>query len=233
MPRIARLVVPGYPHHVTQRGSRRQKTFFYDADYRLYTRLIARYAIAAHTEIWAYCLMPNHVHLVLMPTKEFGLKIPLAEVHRRYAITINTREGWRGHLWQERFHSFVMDEPYLHATVRYVERNPVAAGLCDRAEQWPWSSARAHIEGVDDGTVTVQPMLARVGDWRGYLDSESPAEELATIRKHQRTGRPLGDASFIEELEAVTGLMLKRKKPGPRPNAGGGGERHNRSSGVK
>lgn len=168
--------------------------------------------------------MPNHVQPVLTPAREYGLRKPLAEVHRRYAITINTREEWCGHLWQERFHSFVMDEHCLHATVRHVARNPVAAGLCDRAEQWPWSSARAHIEGVDDGAVTVQPMLARIGNWQVYPETEFPEEELAVIRKHQRTGRPLGDASFIDQLEAVTGLALKRRNPGPRSRTGASGK---------
>jgi putative transposase len=127
---MPRLVVPGYPHHVTQRGNRRQRTFFTEDDYRYYLALVFESARQAETEIWAYCLMPNHVHLVMVPNTEDGLRATLGEAHRHYTRHINYRQGWRGHLWQERFHSFLMDEDYLLATVRYVERNPVAAGLC-------------------------------------------------------------------------------------------------------
>ncbi len=137
MARMARVVVPGYPHHVTQRGNRRQKTFFCDDDYRYYIELLSTYAKAYGTEVWAYCLMPNHVHLVIVPREEDGLRAALGEAHRRYMRHINFRKGWRGHLWQEHFHSFVMDEAYLLATVRYVERNPVVAKFCRQPDEWP------------------------------------------------------------------------------------------------
>lgn len=145
MARMARVVVPGYPHHVTQRGNRRQKTFFCDDDYRHYIDLLSTYSKEYGTEVLAYCLMPNHVHLVMVPKEEDCLRATLGEAHRRYTRHINFRKGWRGHLWQERFHSFVMDERYLMATVRYVERNPVVAKLCHQPQEWPWSSAAAHM----------------------------------------------------------------------------------------
>jgi putative transposase len=166
---MARVVVPGFPHHVTQRGNRRQRTFFSESDYRVYRTLLAQSCAADGTEVWAYCLMPNHVHLVMVPSTEDGLRSALGEAHRRYTRRVNFREGWRGHLWQERFHSFPMDERHLQAAVRYVELNPVAGGLCARAELWPWSSAGAHLHGRDDDLVRVQPMLDRIGDWRAYL----------------------------------------------------------------
>ena len=122
----------------------------------------------AGTGVWAYCLLPNHAHLVMVPGEEDGLRAALGEAHRRYTGYINCREGWRGHLWQERFNSFAMDEEYL-LTVRYVERTPIVARLCDTAEGWCWSSARAHIEGRDDESVGVGPMLERIGDWHSYL----------------------------------------------------------------
>ena len=150
---MPRIVVPGYPHHVTQRGNRRQQTFFCDDDYRYYIELLSGYAQQSNTEIRAYFLMPNHVHLVMVPSHEDGLRTALGEAHRRYTRHINFRQSWRGHLWQERFHSFLMAEDYLLATVRYVERNPLAAGLCEAPEQWRWSSARAHLKGQDNGLV--------------------------------------------------------------------------------
>ncbi|MCP5004679.1 MAG: transposase, partial [Planctomycetes bacterium] len=109
-------------------------------------------------EILAYCLMPNHVHLVMMPVEENGLRATLGEAHRRYTRYVNFREWWRGHLWQERFHSFTMDEDYLLSTVRYVERNPVVAGLCNHPEEWEWSSARAHINQIKQHTRTGRPL---------------------------------------------------------------------------
>jgi len=218
MPRMARVVVPGFPHHVTQRGNRRQRTFFNNADYVLYRRLMTEHTRKAGTEVWAYCLMPNHVHLVMVPQVEDGLRRPLAEVHRRYTRYVNFRAGWRGHLWQERFHSFVMDEAYLLAAVRYIEHNPVAAGLCAKAEQWRWSSARAHLEGQDDALVTVAPMLERVADWRQYLGSAELGTDMSDVlSKHARTGRPLGSKGFVAKLERLTGRLLAPRRPGPAP----------------
>jgi putative transposase len=216
MARMARVVIPGYPHHVTQRGNRRQTVFFSDADYLHYIDLIAEYTALSETEVWAYCLMPNHVHLVMVPKHEDGLRAALGEAHRRYTRRINFRNGWRGHLWQERFHSFVMDERYLLATVRYVELNPVKAKLCREPCDWPWSSARAHLEGKDGRLVNVRPMLERVRDWSSYLSSGDPVESDEVIERHTRTGRPLGSEAFVERLEVATGRSLAPKPPGRR-----------------
>lgn len=215
MARMARVVVPGYPHHVTQRGNRRQKTFFNAADYRYYIELMAEFSIAAATQVWAYCMMPNHVHLVMVPDRESGLREALGEAHRRYTRYVNFREGWRGHLWQERFHSFVMDERYLLSAVRYVEMNPVSAGLCKQPGDWPWSSAGAHLKGEDDRLVTVKPMLDRVDNWSDYLDGAAADDNIGPcIQEHTRTGRPLGSTHFIKDLELLTGKALAKKKPG-------------------
>lgn len=169
MARMPRLVVPDYPHHVTQRGARRMTTFFSEDDYRYYLDLVAQHKHDAGVEVWAYCLMPNHVHFVVVPKEEDSLARLFKEVHRRYTRYVNFREGWKGHLWQERFHSFVMDERYLLATVRYVELNQVNAKLCNLVEEWMWSSAGPHILGCDDPVVSVLPMLERITDWRSYL----------------------------------------------------------------
>lgn len=216
MARIARLVVPLYPHHVTQRGNRRQKTFFSADDYRYYIDLLADAKVKAGVEILAYCLMPNHVHLVVVPEFKNSLALLFRDAHRTYTRRVNFREGWRGHLWQERFHSFVMDERYLLATVRYAELNPVRARLCNHPEQWRWSSVHAHVNETDDGLVTVNPMLDRVLDWPNYLALGTSEEELGTIRRHARTGRPIEDHSFLSELENITGRRLRRGKPGPK-----------------
>jgi putative transposase len=139
----------------------------------------------------------------------------LGETHRHYTRHVNFREGWRGHLWQERFHSFVMDESYLLATVRYVERNPVVAGLCRNPREWKWSSAEAHLNGVDDGLVNVKPLLERVDDWDAYLSgAHEDRDATQLIKRHSRTGRPLGNERFVDMLEAITGKSLAPKPPG-------------------
>ena len=217
MARMARVVVPNYPHHVVQRGNRRQRTFFCEDDYRYYIQLVSEYSVQTDTEVWAYCLMPNHVHLVMVPNTEDGLRATLGEAHRRYTRHINFREGWRGHLWQERFHSFLMDEHYLLAAVRYVERNPVDAKLCAHPEDWKWSSAIAHIKGEDDGFVWVRPMLDRVDRWSDYLSATGNSDESELIELHARTGRPLGSSDFVRRLETITGKDLAPKRPGRKP----------------
>lgn len=149
MARIARVVAAHVPHHVTQRGNRRQQVFFCDEDYETYRALVAEGCRRAGVDVLGYCLMPNHVHLILSPHTEDGLRAALGEAHRRYTRHVNFRERWRGYLWQGRFASFPMDEKYLLACARYVELNPVRARLVKRPQDWAWSSAqkigRAHV----------------------------------------------------------------------------------------
>jgi putative transposase len=196
------------------------KTFFSQDDYQAYLDLVAEFQEEAGVEVWAYCLMPNHVHLVVVPEHDDSLSRLFRSVHRRYSRRINFRENRRGPLWQERFHSFVMDEAYLRATVRYTELNPVRAGICLRPEDWLWSSARAHLNGRDDQLVSVKPMLERVSDWPSYLSIEESDSDLQVIRQHSRTGRPAGGETFVEGLEKLTGKTLKIRRPGPRSQDG-------------
>jgi putative transposase len=215
MARIARVIAAGIPHHVTQRGNRRLPTFFRDEDYQAYIALMSEWCQKCSVEIWAYCLMPNHVHLIAAPESEDGLRRGIGEAHRRYSRMINFRENWRGHLWQGRFASFPMDENYLLAAALYVEMNPVRANLATDAAAWPWSSAQAHLAEKDDGLVKVSPLLEMVGDWKTFL-SGSNEELLNDIRKHERSGRPLGSEEFVESLEADLNRTLKPEKPGPK-----------------
>ncbi len=143
-----------------------------------------------------------------------GLRRAIGEAHRRYTRRINFREKWRGYLWQGRFASFVMDEPYLLAAARYVESNPVRAGLVADAAEWPWSSAGPHLSGRDDRLVKVAPLLAIVNDWRALLDSPSGEEELQDLRDHVRTSHPPGSATFVERLQQAAGRVLRPRKPG-------------------
>jgi len=158
--------------------------------------------------------MPNHVHLIAVPQSEDGPARAIGEAHRRYTRRVNFREKWRGYLWQGRFASFVMDEPYLLAAARYVELNPVRAGLATDAADWPWSSAKAHLSGRDDLLVQVAPMLSMIADWRGFLNSAIPEQQLRDLREHNHTGCPLGSVSFVTHLERQVGRILRLRKAG-------------------
>jgi putative transposase len=217
MARIARAVAPGIPHHVTQRGHRRQQTFFNDEDYQFYLVTMSEWCMTFQVDIWAYCLMPNHIHLIAVPETKDGLNLVVGEAHRRYSRRINFREGWRGHLWQGRFSSFILDDRYLLACTRYVELNPVRAHLVKKPEDWPWSSARSHMNGKDDILVKTKPLLEIANkSWEMFIVSETQEQEIELLKKHERTGRPLGGESFIESLERLLDRDLKPQKPGPK-----------------
>lgn len=216
MARTARVVAPGYPHHITQRGNRRQQTFFSDEDYQAYIDLLSQWCGRCGVEIWCYCLMPNHVHLIAVPENADGLMKAVGETHRRYSRMINFREGWRGYFWQGRFSSFIMDDTYLLAAARYIELNPVRAKLVKKPEDYKWSSYNAHAKGMDDALVKTAPLQARVHDWRLFVQEPVSERQMENLRRHERTGRPLGDDPFIEQLESTIGRDLRKKKPGPK-----------------
>ena len=217
MARLARVVVPSFPHHITQRGNRRQPTFFCDEDYRAYLELMAHWCDACGVSIWSYCLMPNHIHLIAVPKTADALRRAIGEAHRRYTRLVNFREGWRGHLWQGRFASFVMDEPYLLAAARYIELNPIRAKLLRSAGAYRWSSASAHLMGKDDNLVKVSPLLELMPDCDSFLKSRPNEEEVMVLRRHERTGRPLGSDRFLRGIEKRVGRLLHKLKPGPKP----------------
>lgn len=217
MARMARAVAPGILHHVTQRGNRRQQTFFNDEDYRSYLELMSEWCAKFQVETWAYCLMPNHIHLIIVPETKDGLNLAIGEAHKRYTRRINFREGWRGHLWQGRFSSFIMEEKYLLSCTRYVELNPVRAGLVKKAKDWPWISAGPHVRGKDGILVKTKPLQEIVNKpWKKFLDFDVQAQEIELLRKHERTGRPLGADTFIGKMEFLLNRKLKPQKPGPK-----------------
>jgi putative transposase len=167
-------------------------------------------------EVWAYCLMPNHVHVVAVPSTKKSLRLAIGEAHRRYTKRINAREGWTGYLWQGRFASFPMDEQHLLAAVRYVELNPVRARLAETPQDYRWSSSRAHLTGRDDELVTVAPLIRIAGDWKSFLSNPIDRDATDSLRRHEHTGRPLGDENFVARMERKVGRILRKKKPGPK-----------------
>jgi putative transposase len=227
MARLARIVIPGVAHHVTQRGNRRLPVFFGDDDRRDYLALVAEACASQGTRCLAWCLMDNHVHLVLVPASADGLRATLAEAHRRYSRRINFREGWRGYLFQGRFASYPMDDAHLMAAVRYVENNPVAAKLVTEAGDWPWSSARSHLAGrrvKGDPLTDVAALGAHVRNWRALLrvglEAMDDPAAIEAIEARSRTGRPLAEPEWIAEMEARIARKLGPMKRGPKAKVG-------------
>jgi putative transposase len=211
MARISRVVAPNMPHHVVQRGNRRQKAFFNDHDKAAYLNILKEQARRFGVSIWAYCLMDNHVHFVAVPQDQESLANTFGQTHRHYTRMVNFREGWRGYLWQGRFSSYVLDENYLYAVVRYIENNPVRAGLVLKAEDYLWSSARARALRLKDDLLTDYFLVNEIPDWSEFLrsaDEEDPDGKLLESRLN--TGRPLTAPEALETLERITGRMLKK-----------------------
>lgn len=209
MPRIARIVVPGFPYHVTQRGNRREDVFFCVADWQRYLYLAHEYSGRFGLQILAYCLMTNHLHLVCVPLKATSFVKVFRPVHSRYAQYVNNRLSICGRLWQGRYFSCAMEEDHLWAAIRYVERNPIRAGMVARAKNYPWSSAAAHCGRRQDPFLSPLPESCppKISDWLSWLAGPNDESLLDTIRLHTRTGRPIGCDQFIEDLE----LRLGRK----------------------
>jgi len=215
-------VVPDLPHHVTQRGNRRQALFVDRGDYALYRDLLAERCRANGVACWAYCLMPNHVHLVLTPSTPDGLAKAVGEAHRRYTAFFNARARVTGHLFQGRFASRAMDEDHLLAATRYLALNPVRARLVNAAADWPHASVRAHLAGRDDELVAVAPLLERVANFADLLDLAGDADERsAAFAAPGANGRPLGGLAFIAMVEAKLGRAVRPGKRGPKPRRGG------------
>ncbi len=224
MGRIARVVIPGLPHHVTQRGNRRQQTFFCDQDYRGYLALMGDWCRRCGVGVWAYCLMPNHAHLIVVPQTQDGLRRGIGEAHRRYTLAVNTRQRWTGHLWQGRFASVVMDETHLIAAARYIELNPVARSSWARprtgrgpAPPRTWPAKRTSLR-TRVGSASASPDgFAPV---RILLQPDPNQDQLARkLRRHEATGRPLGDATFIKALASRLGRNLTPAKRGRKPKS--------------
>lgn len=214
MPKFRRLVVPGHPHHITQRGVRRQRIFFNDHHYRTYLSIAKRFSLEVDIEIWAYCLMPNHIHAVVVPGNSLALARFFGSVHHEYAIAINAENQWSGHLWQGRFHSVVMQEEHTLAAMRYVELNPVRSGLCEQPRDWPWSSARGNLGETTDPLVNSKTPHELVDSWHNYLSESEDAQQLESLRQRTRTGRPTGTDEFIDFLESSTGRTIRITKAG-------------------
>ena len=214
MARLARIVIPGVPHHVTQRGNRRMVVFDDDFDRQLYLSLFQRYRQVHGLDVWAYCLMSNHVHWIVVPRHENSLACCFRDTHTAYAAAVNKRRSENGHLWQGRFFSCPLDESHVWSAVRYVERNPVRARMISRAEDHRWSSAPAHCGLCKDDLLSSEfPPPGVLNDWSSWLKAEDDLQ-VAAIRRNTHTGRPCGGQVFVERLQSMLNRLLAPQRPG-------------------
>ena len=232
MPRRPRVVLPGVAHHVTQRGNNREAVFHSSDDRRFYLDLLARHAADNGARILGYCLMTNHIHLIGVPEREDSLARTLGSTHSEYALALNHAQGRSGHVWQNRFFSCPLGESHVLRALRYVELNPVRAGLASQPADWPWSSARAHT-----AERALDPVLDRrwveyfgrwdYDEWREIVSAGTTEGESDSIRRATYAGEPFGSGKFVAALERQAGRRLRvlaRGRP-PEETRGCGGRR--------
>lgn len=214
MPRKPRCVLPGVAYHITQRGTNGQPVFFTDADRKAYLRLLEKGYSEAGVRLLAWCLMTNHVHLVAVPETEDSLQVLLRRVHGRYAQMLNARLNRTGHLWQNRFFSCALESRHLLRALAYVERNPVRAGMVRHAEEYTWSSARAHVGATQEWSGLLDwEYWGALGGAQAWCELLMSREELAVLRLLRRctySGRPFGSEDFLAEFEARFGRRWRR-----------------------
>ncbi len=217
MPRISRIVAAGYPHHITQRGNYRQTVFTEDADYSRYLELMSTFAPKYGLAIWAYCLMPNHVHFIGVPDRQESMARTFNTVHMLYAQYFNRKQQATGHLWQGRFYSCVLDEQHLYAAVRYVERNPVRAGIVSTPQDYPWCSAGSHVTGAGDQLLSKCFLTEAVKDWGQYIGAEPEDPDrkaTADVIRATKAGRPCGEDGFVRKMESLLNRKLESRPRG-------------------
>ena len=216
--RRGRVTVPGMPHHVTQRGNRRSDVFLDAEDRHLYLELLREYSTRHRLRLWTYSLMTNHIHLIVVPESPSTVSDTLRDTHSAYASLFNRKHGYSGHLWQGRFYSCLLDAEHLEHAVRYVECNAVRAGMVDRAEDYPWSSASPHVMGMEDRYLdSGLPLICIIQDWGAWLAGEPNHESIQALRDATATGRACGSPDFIREMETHTGSLLRPQKRGRKP----------------
>lgn len=217
MPRYARITVPGLPHHITQWGNNKTDIFLSDIDYQVYLTILSEQLTRWDVRMLGYSLLPNHANLVLTPQTDNGLARAVGLTHSHYTQYVNAKYHRSGHLWQNRFFSCVLDDVFTRVALRYIERDPVRQNLVERAKDWRWSSATAHLGGEDPTRMLYlanwQTMVTR-DEWGELLATREDETQLARLRLNTQTGRPLGDDAFLDILEAAAGRRLRPQKAG-------------------
>jgi len=214
MPRAARIVKPDLPYHVTQRGNFRQNVFEEQEDFLFYKKYLKEYSVKYYLEILAYCFMSNHVHFICIPKDTSSMADTFKYLNMIYSQYYNNKMKQKGHLWQGRFYSCPLDESHLHAAIKYVENNPVRAGIVKNAIDYKWSSAMEHIKDEYDIVSGNSKDFIGIKNWKKYLGEEEIEEDLQKIRNHTMKGLPLGGEAFVSRLEKLFKANLKIKTRG-------------------
>ncbi|WP_052748931.1 transposase [Arsukibacterium ikkense] len=207
------------PHHITQRGNRREPVFFSDDDRHYYIKWLGHYSKLHGLDILAYCLMDNHIHLVAVPNTIDSMHLVMRPLNMRYAQRINRGFGWSGHLWQGRFYSSPLDDTHMWQAIRYVNRNPVRAGMVAHAQDYVWSSAAYYCGNLIDPLITKCATWAKRhktfhSDWQSWLGLNEPEQDLLKLRQCFNKGLPCGNDDFVGQLELRLGRSLRSKKVG-------------------
>jgi len=209
MARLVRSIIVGRPHLVMQEGNYKQQVFDVEADYLHYLGWLMEYANRYAVDMWAYCLMPNHIHMVCVPKTETSLARTLNTLHMRYAQYFNGKRAVHGHLWRGRFMSCALDDRSVREEVRFIENDPVRAGIVMRVEDYPWSSARSHLKDETSWIQGCRPFLeGTTPNWKAYLEEEADVDVLGRTWRSLKTGRPSGDEVFVSGLERQVGRRL-------------------------
>lgn len=219
MARQARITLDNSPHHITQRGNRGELVFFEKGDFQSYIDTLKEQCDRFNVKILSYCLLPNQIHLLVTPQNGETLARAIGETHRRYTNMINKRNNWRGHLFQDRFFSYVCDETYSLRAMRFIENMPVISGIAPKPESYLWSSARDRIKVTQDSFVAQPKNFHAVQDWSAFLERSMDVTELKEIERHLQTGRPRGHDTFLDMIEQKIGHTVRPKKRGRKPKA--------------
>lgn len=217
MARQARIVIPNTAHHITQRGNRGEQVFFEKADYKTYLDILLEQCERFKLSLFSYCLLPNQIHLIVEPEEPALMARAIGETHRRYSCIINERNNWRGHLFQDRFFSYPVDEQNALRAARFIETLPVTAGIAPKPENYLWSSAKARIKVIENTFLKPFRSFHVVHNWADYLERPMNPDELRTIQLHLQTGRPRGSDLFLDNIEAQIGRSVRPKKRGRKP----------------
>jgi putative transposase len=229
MARLPRLTVPGYPHHVIQRGNNRQAIFAADEDYRRLHELLEEHARAAAVAVHAYVFMSNHFHLLATPETGEGIPQMMQAVGRRYVRYFNQRQSRTGTLWEGRYRStLIQAERYLLACMAYIDLNPVRAGIVDSPQAYPWSSHAHYVSGRPDRLVTPHPLwwqlgntpFAREAAYRDLVQAGLPPAHERALTDSTLRGWALGDATYVAELQRRTERRVIKAAAGRRVRPG-------------
>jgi putative transposase len=217
MARIARVVIPNLPHHVTQRGVRSMNIFFKDEDYEYYKKVLHEQAQIYALEIISYCLMTNHVHLIVIPKTKESLAKVIGETHRLYTRKINFEQKVKGHLFQSRFYSTPLDDEHLLNAIKYVEQNPVKAFMVKHPWDYKYTSCLKRLNLVkEDILLSSHNIISSIENYKEFLEEDN---KIDLIKEKTRTGKPCGDEEFYNKIKEITGIDYTNKKAGrPKKN---------------